>query len=497
MTMLRRRLIEVAPMWAICCALCACSNDDESAGIAVSLPHFHDPTSASAAIQTAARAVVRLHTARSFGTGAYISATGLILTNNHVLGEPVCPKEGCYVEVAQLHQRGEPRQDAETFLAIPVAIDVGLDVAVVQLVDPVTREKPGTLSYLDFDETEAEALLDQHVTVVGHPEGNLKKWTDGIVVSSSGKWFTSTAYVLPGDSGSPILNDAGKIVGLVHRAPSSLDLISEQGVNVFSVGTASAPVKAAISAPLPTTLVSVVAETTEEEFVANELLYLNARASTLTIGGVSVDAIDALGRACDSAVSHSGFASLDELDETLTPCFAAATWLECRADAEPVAYGVVCPKEESRSAWRNRFQTVNSLQLAMNGIADYYSVGPVIARLETSKALGKAAGALSLQQLLTATSPSLNFEVAYYLAMFGIVTYGGVSVSDFITRYTNAPHYELGAEYIAYSASWLVANQAITPAKLIALLKQLVSDPKVSIGAKLSIEDYLYELELL
>jgi hypothetical protein len=376
-------------------------------------------------------------------------------------------------------------------------VDAGLDVAVVQLVDPITTERPGTPGYLEFDELEAEDLLDQHVTVVGHPEGNLKKWTDGTVVSTSGTWLTTTAYVLPGDSGSPILSDAGQIVGLIHRAPNSLDLITEQGVNVYSVGSASAPVKAALSVPLPAALVSVTAATTEEELVRNELLYLNARTTSVTIAGATVDAIDVLGRACDSALNDTSFLSLDELNEALTPCFAARTWIDCRADAEPVPYGVVCPSETGRMLWRTRFQTLNSLQLGLNGIADYYSVGPAIARLELSNDEGTAAGALSMQQLLAASSPALNFELAYYLAMFGIDKYDGIAVRDFITKYSEQAAYELYAEYIAYSASWLASNASITVPQLVELLKRLMDDPKVSVGAKLSVEDFLYEMRAL
>ena len=64
-------------------------------GSGPSFPHFNHIATAPAAIKTAARAVVRIHTAKAYGTGSFISPDGLLLTNNHVLGVPVCPIEGC------------------------------------------------------------------------------------------------------------------------------------------------------------------------------------------------------------------------------------------------------------------------------------------------------------------------------------------------------------------------------------------------------------------
>ena len=51
----------------------ACSS---GGGGGATLPSFHDLTSAPAAIQTASRAVVRIHTAGEYGTGSFISPTG-------------------------------------------------------------------------------------------------------------------------------------------------------------------------------------------------------------------------------------------------------------------------------------------------------------------------------------------------------------------------------------------------------------------------------------
>jgi hypothetical protein len=129
-----------------------------------------------------------------------------------------------------------------------------------------------------------------HITIVGHPESRLKKWTAGQVVDVLGNWFSSTAYILPGDSGSPVLDDTGNLVGLIHRSPTGQDLISSDGVNVMAIGTASGPIQTAIAAAArPSAMISLVADNTAVRVVAADLVYLNGGAATTTVGGAPTD----------------------------------------------------------------------------------------------------------------------------------------------------------------------------------------------------------------
>jgi hypothetical protein len=419
------------------------------------------------------------------------------LTNNHVLGESVCSREGCYVEISEFHQRGKARRDPVVYRAVPEMGSAGLDVAILQLHDVTTGEPPETPNYLRFDEQSAEDLLGRTITVVGHPEGNLKKWTTGEVVDDGGHWLTTTAYVLPGDSGSPMLDEEGRIVGLVHRAPSSLDLISERGVNVYSIGTASQPILRFLATGTADTLLRTDAPHTEAEFLANDLVFLNARVHTVDIEGTNTTALDVLARACDAALNRSDYGSLDEMYEALTPCDHAQTWIECREEKDEAPYTEVCPEAEERGRWRERFLAMNAIQVAMTSAPDYTSVGPAIARLSTSSEDGRTEGRAALTTVLDATKPTLDFQLAYYLAMFDIESYADTSVRDYVRGYAKVPHYELSAEYIAFAASWLYSNEALSSEQLLDVLDSLREDPNVSIGAKLSLEEYLYEVGVL
>ncbi len=470
----------------------ACSRapvDDEAEAV---LPSFNDVLTAPAAIQTAARAVVRVATAGRMATASFISDSGLLLTNNHVLGVSVCPLEGCWIQIALLHQRGEPPQTPWTVFAVPVAVDVGLDLAFVQLYASQGGAQLATPDYLTVRSETPASLLEMHVTVVGHPEGRLKKWTDGVVAFWSGSWFQSTAYILPGDSGSPALDQDGQIVGIVHRGPTGEDLVTSLGVNVYSIGTASASILSSMSAPLPTFMISTAAAATADEAVSDDRVYLNARSATVTVAGGSASMLALLGAACDTALARNDFVSPDDLAAALTPCNDATYWMECRIDASPVPYGVVCPSAPDAASWTSRFETMNALYRAMNGSLDLYPISFGIAHLASSMSAGYAVGANALEQAITQAQPELDFTLANYLAAFQVTPYAGWDTAAFVLAYRSVPHYELEATSIASAAAWLYSHGGISRTQMLNVLSQLRGDPSVAIGTKLYIEELEY-----
>ena len=214
-----RGLSRIGTMLGLLASLAGCSKND---GTHVTLPSFADVSQAPAVIQKAARAVVRIGVTGELATGSFISPSGLLLTNDHVLGVDICPLEGCFAQITQMHQKNALPQDPRTVFVVPQAVDVGLDMAVVQVFSgsDASSAPLDTPDYLTIDSHDPTSLQGEHVHVVGHPEGNLKKWSQGEVVDSDGSWVYTTAYILPGNSGSPLLDDEGRLVGLMHRGPT-------------------------------------------------------------------------------------------------------------------------------------------------------------------------------------------------------------------------------------------------------------------------------------
>jgi hypothetical protein len=475
-------------------ALAACSTE-------VDLPRFNDVQTAPAPIRTSARAVVRVATAGEMATGWFVSPQGLLVTNNHVLGETICPIEGCGVAVTVMYQRGEPVPRPLNLYAVPVAVAPGLDFALVQL----TYDQGGapflSPDYLVIDPLDAATLVGRHVTVVGHPEGHLKQWTDGVVTDVRGSWIIDTAFVLPGDSGSPMLEDDGRVVGLIHRSPSAADLIASHDVNVYSIGTATAPIEAAMSAPLPSSVISVKMPLTEAELVAKDRIFLNSRqvAAIVTDGSssVSTSVLQVLGHACDAALARPEFTSPDDLSAALLPCTHAVSWIDCRADHPSTPYPTECPSGSDAVAWENRFIQINQEWLAMNGQMDLNGISFDIARLASSKSAGIAAGRQTLAAALASANPWLDFSLANYLAAFDIPTYGGVDLASYVRGYAKVLHYELQARDIASAAGWLYDDHLLDRSTLSSILGALESDGSVSVGDKLYIEDLRYQLGVL
>jgi hypothetical protein len=399
-----------------------------------------------------------------------------------------------------MHQRGEPYIQAQTVFALPVAVDAGLDIALVQMYDQANGSALTSPNFLSFNAQDSASLMGTHVTIVGHPKGALKKWTEGVVVDANGEWFWSTAYTLPGDSGSPVLDDQGKFVGILHRGPTSEDLFTEDGVNMYSIGTASAPIAAAINAlTLPAAMISIAAPTTLDQFLANSDVYMNSRTTMVSVGGTLTDALSLLGQACDAGLARQNFESPDDMWTALSPCYAAERWIDCRANSTTgtLNVGYVCPNANDNAAWANRYQSANQVSIAMNGQPDYYSISSCVAALQSSWNLGVQAGAASLQQVLDDVKPVLDWPVVYYLTVFGISSYNGTDIKNYVVNYEQQLHYELQAVNIGYAASWLWSNNFMSKADMSALVKQLMNDPNVSVGAKLTLEEYLYDRQVL
>ena len=459
------------------------------------LPAFHDLTTAPAAIQTASLAVVRIHTAGEYGTGSFISPDGLLLTNNHVLGDTVCPVEGCSIQLSFNFQRGQSFEQSSTVYAVPVAVDVGLDMAVVQIHSSTAGSANlPTPNFLTVVAHDPASLVGTRITIVGHPESRLKKWTSGEVVDAFGNWFSSTAYILPGDSGSPVLDDGGNLVGIIHRSPTGEDLISNDSVNVMAIGTASGPLQTAMAVTaLPAAMISVAAPTTADAVVASDFVYLNARAATANVNGTASDVLSLLGAACDTALARTNFASPDDLTAALQPCNDALTWIECRTDESPVAYGTVCPTADA-ALWTARFQKMNALWVAMNGNTDLSPVTFGEAQLAPSKAEGTAQGSASLQATLAAVgNPALDFGLSNYLAAFAVASYAGTDTLGWLRGYRQAPGYQDYGTSIASAYLWWWDNGVIGEDEAVAALNALIADSNVSIGAKLYADEVLYE----
>ena len=179
--------------------------------------------------------VVKISSGSSQGTGFFFSDNGLVLTNRHVVGSNA--NKESQLELA----------DGSTVTAKIVFVSRSEDFAVLQPTRSV-RIKPLPICYASYP------LAGQDVVALGSPRGLANTVTRGIVsaVRKSGTdlkesapvgttLIQTDASVNPGNSGGPLVNKNGEVVGIVtfkkvaaeglNFAISIVDVLEELGVS--------------------------------------------------------------------------------------------------------------------------------------------------------------------------------------------------------------------------------------------------------------------------
>lgn len=157
----------------------------------------------------------RAHKSESSGSGAIISPDGYIVTNHHVAGNAV----RLFVTMS----------DREEIPATLVGTDPMADIAVIKL----QPAKPRTFAVARWGDSTALEVgdpvlamgsplsLSQSVTegIVANTAMTMPSWAgnfelDGEDVGSIVRWIAHDAVIFPGNSGGPLVNLSGEIIGI-------------------------------------------------------------------------------------------------------------------------------------------------------------------------------------------------------------------------------------------------------------------------------------------
>ena len=152
----------------------------------------------SGIIDKAVKSVVTIRTDVSQGTGFIINKDGYIITNAHVLAE------GRLVNAITYEQ--------ETISAKFIGYDSNLDVALLKI--------PGTYDALELENSDT-VQTGEEVIAIGNPFGLQFSASKGIVsgVHREGPnglpaYIQTDAALNPGNSGGPLINKQGKVIGI-------------------------------------------------------------------------------------------------------------------------------------------------------------------------------------------------------------------------------------------------------------------------------------------
>lgn len=167
----------------------------------------------------------RMQKSRGTGSGAIISPDGYIVTNHHVAGR------GSRITVRMTNREELP--------ATLVGTDALSDLTILKI-DPAARRDPrAPLPRAEFGDSDTLQIGDV-VLAMGSPAGLSQSVTQGIVsnlalvppggalqiegesVGELIRWIGHDAVIFPGNSGGPLVNLAGQIVGVNEIGVGSL-----------------------------------------------------------------------------------------------------------------------------------------------------------------------------------------------------------------------------------------------------------------------------------
>lgn len=163
--------------------------------------------------EKAGPSVVLVLNGDSMGSGSLVDGEGRIITNYHV----VDGSDRVGVVFRPADPGAEPDEDGMIEAQV-IAVDRGRDLALLKLPDMELPAPPVELGHM------SEVKVGMDVYAIGHPRGEWWTFTQGIVsqVRNAYQWsprnnadvIQTQTPINPGNSGGPLLDGAGRMVGV-------------------------------------------------------------------------------------------------------------------------------------------------------------------------------------------------------------------------------------------------------------------------------------------
>ena len=175
-----------------------------------------------------ARAVCRIRTATSFGTG-FLIGPGILMTNNHVLGS-VAEAANSFAEFD--FEDGQQTQTASILPAGLFITDADLDFTIVACQELVDVPRIPLLR------SPALVTRNERVNIIQHPEARPKEVAlhDNHVERIMDKVVRYRTDTQPGSSGSPVFNNDWELVALHHAGEAqSGGMALNEGIRISAI----------------------------------------------------------------------------------------------------------------------------------------------------------------------------------------------------------------------------------------------------------------------
>ncbi len=158
---------------------------------------------------------------KPFCTGAWVTADRILTAAHCVDDEDGAALDNVTVSTYRSYLDARGRNERKTFVADIISYNADVDLAVLKV---ARNEHPGRHSVLLVSKTNPE--VGENVFSVGHPMGLEYTLSTGIVSRSPRilcddedrcvKWIQAESKIFFGNSGGPLINERGEIVGVAH-----------------------------------------------------------------------------------------------------------------------------------------------------------------------------------------------------------------------------------------------------------------------------------------
>ncbi len=172
-------------------------------------------------------------------TGFLIDGKGFIITNAHVVKR----LKTIYVENSK----------GDYFSAQAIYSDQNTDLAILKITDTAFK----TVLNIPYSINKSNSNLGEQIFTLGYPRNEIV-YGEGYVSAKSGNEGDSTAYqvsvsVNPGNSGGPVLNRDGQVIGIITSKNLTADgvVFAAKSKNIYKLVDAAKEADAATNIKLP------------------------------------------------------------------------------------------------------------------------------------------------------------------------------------------------------------------------------------------------------
>ena len=439
----------------------------------------------SALIRNKARAVFQLQN----GTGSVVEWQGqkFVMTNAHILGSQNCGLSGCQVS-AHIESPGSAygKKRVKVFL-VPVAESISADVTFFRIRKNSVLSK---ITPLTFANVEDQHLMGASVTSIGFPQIARKKWSTGSVVARSGGWMRASYFSLPGSSGSPVVNEAGDIVGIHHRAKPKLAIMTNEGFLYSGIFTPLSKIKKVLERFLKGDqnvedfYPNLTQQVSLGEALKKSAAYMNAGFHPQLENGQEF--ATALPIHCQKSLDLKT-TSFAKFDRSTKPCLALARWINCRSKKSLN----LCPHKKIRKSIEQTFKSIVAKRMEFES----FPVAPFLSglsKLYKSRRKGHQVALHTMKNAVTPESLKGHFILIRTLIRYAKspadLVVDDVDVAQLVRDFRGQSGYAYQLVDIIESLKLMHRKKFLSKSQFNKIMRTIARERHLTVGARLALD---------